>query len=270
MNKKDRLPANRALTRSEHAVAPHGVGLLEGCFSPKVMKALRNYERSLEEKAQESEEPEPPPVYFSLKTLTYAQFLVQSNVKLGDWIEFCCKSFTLFWGEKATKMSRLSETEKKEAFADLNSWISKEKPLLHNAYYWPQVICNFFEFCNGLPSAKPLSQNPADDEKARSLQSQIFDSKMLKDIQFLQQREIRLDLWIVLCHKAFWCFWPEGKQTTLPDEVKKQRGDAVKSWCCKGGEFYPLNRSHLDEVLCSFLFDNNKGGRPPKNIVLKQ
>ncbi len=270
MSKKDGLPANRALTRSEHAVAPRDTELLEGCFSPKVIKALRNYEKSFEEQAQESEEPEEPaPAYFSLETLKYAQFLVQSNVKLGDWIEFCCKSFTLFWGEKATKMSKLTETKKEEAFDDLRSWISREKPLLHNAYHWPQVICNFFEFCNGLPSEKALSQNPADDEKARSLQSQIFKPESLKNIQFLQQREIRLDLWIALCYKAFLCFWPKGKQTKLPDKVKKQRGNVIKSWCRKEGKFYPLKRTYLDEVLFSFLFDNNKGGRL-RNDVLKQ
>lgn len=267
MNKKDGLPANSALTRSEHAVAPHGTGLLEGCFSPKVMKALRNYEKFFEAKARESEKPEEPaPVYFSLETLEYAQFLVQSNVKLGDWIEFCCKSFTLFWGEKATKMSKLSETKKEEAFDDLRSWISREKPLLHNAYYWPKVICNFFEFCNGLPSEKALSQNPADDEKARSLQSQIFNRETLENIQFLQQREIRLDLWIVLCYEAFLCFWPEGKQTKLPDKVKKQKGNVIKSWCSKGGDFYPLKLTYLDKVLFSFLFDDNKGGRLKKPV----
>lgn len=113
MSKKDGLPANRALTRSEHAVAPRDTELLEGCFSPKVIKALRNYEKSFEEQAQESEEPEEPaPAYFSLETLKYAQFLVQSNVKLGDWIEFCCKlEFHTHWdGVYRTLGHPLSQT----------------------------------------------------------------------------------------------------------------------------------------------------------------
>lgn len=250
---------------------PIDLGGFESFVSSKVQKAVQDYNNYCNKLHGINS----ASALFSLKTLEEAQFLVLQDVKLNEWIELCHKSFTLFWG-KAQKMSRLSESKEKESFAELRLWISEKQTALRKAYCWPRVMLNFFWFCNELPAPERITQAPSSNEQALILQSQVFEDKNLENIQFLLQRGIRLDLWIHLCYEAFLCLWPESKQawedktredktrfekTRLSSAVKKKRLETIKSWCSKGGDFYPLNCTYLDLVLPSFLYDDNKGGR---------
>lgn len=253
---------------------PIDLGGFEPFVSSKVQKAVQDYNNYCNKLHGINS----ASALFSLKTLEDAQFLVLQGVKLNEWIELCHKSFTLFWGD-AQKMSRLSESKEEESFAALRSWISekqtvwiaKKQTAWRKAYYWPRVMLNFFWFCNELPAPEHITQVPSSNEQVLVLQSQVFEDKNLANIQFLQQRDIRLDLWIDLCCKAFLCLWPESakdrenktrfRKTRLSRDVKKKRVETIKSWCSKGGEFYPLNCTYLDLVLPSFLYDDNKGGR---------
>ena len=246
---------------------PVDLGGFESFVSSKVQKAVQDYNNYCNKLHGINS----ASALFSLKTLEDAQFLVQQNVKLNDWIEVCHKSFTLFWGSKAEKMSWLSKSQEEESFAALRLWISTEKKAWRKAYYWPRVMLNFFWFCNDLPAPERITHAPSSNEQVLVLQSQVFEDKNLENIQFLLQQGIRLDLWIDLCCRAFLCLWPESKQdredktrfvkTRLSSAVKKKRVEIIKSWCSKGGDFYPLNCTYLDLVLPSFLYDDNKGGR---------
>lgn len=107
--------------------------------------------------------------------------------------------------------------------------------------------------------------------------------KFLDDekVKFLQDRGVRLDLWVSLCYDCYKLWWgdapePIKKEPTTTLEERRKREEKEKEnkktydgWFKKGEKYYSMNKGHVDEVMRGFLNPGNQGGRSPGSKNLK-
>lgn len=107
--------------------------------------------------------------------------------------------------------------------------------------------------------------------------------KFLDDekVKFLQDRGVRLDLWVSLCYDCYKLWWgdalqPTKKKPTKTEKERKSRDDEEKQakatfdgWFEKGSKYHSMNKGNVYGVIGGLLNPGNPGGRSPGSKNLK-
>jgi len=106
--------------------------------------------------------------------------------------------------------------------------------------------------------------------------------EVIEAYQFLRQRGVRIDLWILLCSKCYQLWWGNAEHPVpLPpvttDKELEKRNNALdeekatyNSWFKSGEPYASMNKSHVYEVIGGLLDPKNPGGRRPGSKNLRK
>lgn len=201
-------------------------------------------------------------IYFGNEAFQQAQFLIGKGVRLEAWIELSYIVFEEYLksdlriSQRKTKESSVKDFIKnllRKGFRDLDSCKS----------YAHIVMANFFDFCfqESLHREFAYAENSVTPEELGLL----FSRQTVEKISYLMNHDVRLDLWIKLCHISYSYLWGanEGqRQTTLTKEQKSKAFERIRALAAKDGEFWLMPSTRIAEFMASFLYPNNPGGIP--------
>ena len=131
-------------------------------------------------------------------------------------------------------------------------------------------MANFFDFCfqESLHREFAYAENSVSPEELGLL----FSRQTVEKISYLMNHDVRLDLWIKLCHISYSYLWGanEGqRQTTLTKEQKSKAFERMRALAAKAGEFWLMPSTRIAEFMASFLYPNNPGGIPEERASIR-
>ena len=149
--------------------------------------------------------------------------------------------------------------------------------------YWRVVYNDPLPALVGLyNSRKSKALDAAANESITEL-STSEKPKFLDDekVKFLQDRGVRLDLWVSLCYDCYKLWWGEAREPIKKEPTKnlterkkretkeKEQKEEFDRWFEEGGNYHSMNKGHVDEVVRGLLNPKNRGGRSPGSKNLK-
>ncbi len=142
----------------------------------------------------------------------------------------------------------------------------------------PEVI----ELATQNPDVLDATSTTQEEKKTASESEFNPSSDVIEAYQFLRQRGISIDLWILLCRDCYRLWWgdelhPVPLSPVTTDKELEKRNLALaeekakyNSWFKSGQPYASMNKSHVYEVIGGLLDPKNPGGRRPGSKNLRK